>query len=59
MTKKEIEELWEKFGDIPIDEKECIDVDFHIWKKGTNRYDIWHWFDEEFSEGIGVLMYRE
>jgi hypothetical protein len=39
ITKSEIETLWQQLGDIPIDEMECIELDFHIWKKGTDRFE--------------------
>ena len=46
--------MWEKFGDIPVDENGItIEQDFYIWKKGTNKEDIWHWFDNRLEEGIG------
>lgn len=56
MNDTELEKLWEAFGDIPIDEEECIDTDFAQWEKGTDRFDIWHWFDENHSKGIKYLM---
>ena len=55
MTDEALEKLWLEFGDVPIDENECIDIDWHDWKKGTNRFDIYHWFDEEHSKGVGWL----
>ena len=29
MTDVEIEKLWDELEDVPIDEDECIDVDWH------------------------------
>lgn len=52
---KVLEQLWECFGDITVDTDDNIDVDFLVWKKGTDRFDIWHWFDEEHSKGVAVL----
>jgi hypothetical protein len=52
---KALEQLWECFGDITVDTDDNIDVDFLVWEKGTDRFDIWHWFDEEYSEGVAVL----
>jgi hypothetical protein len=53
MTLKELIELWDKLGEIPINKKEEIELDFQTseisFKKGTDRYDIWHWFDEELE----------
>lgn len=54
-----IENLWQQLGDIPINDTECIDEDFHIWKKGTDRIEIWYWFDEMYKEGVYKLMFPE
>ena len=51
-TQKELETLWQDFSDLPVDENECIDEDFYIWEKGTNRYEIWHWFDDHCLNGL-------
>ena len=45
--------LWEKLGNILIDENENILENFYIWKKGTFREEIWHFFDKRIDEGIG------
>ena len=44
--------LWDRFENVPIDKDECIEEDFHIWEKGTERFHIWHWFDERCPNGI-------
>lgn len=55
-----LSELWEEFGNIAINsETECIEEDFYIWKAGTSREDIWHWFDILHSKGIHALMNQE
>lgn len=56
MTDTEIERLWDELEDVPIDEDECLDVNWHGWSKGTHREEIWHWFDENHSKGVGWLM---
>ena len=48
-----IDDLWEDFGYIDIDENENILEDWKVFKKGTFREDIWHWFDERTINGIG------
>lgn len=55
-TDIEIEKLWDELEDVPIDENECLDIDWHGWSKGTHREEIWHWFDEHHSKGVGWLM---
>jgi hypothetical protein len=55
-----LEKLWEELGDVPVYENEkfelCLDVDWQGWSKGTTQDEIWHWFDEQHSKGVGWLM---
>lgn len=45
--------MWEQLEDIPINETgENIEEDFYKWKKGTEKEEIWHWFDIRIPEGI-------
>lgn len=51
--------LWEAFGDTPIDDEDNIDDDFFIWKKGTDKMYIWQWFDKNHTIGLAEgLMYK-
>lgn len=56
----QVEQLWEELEDVPVYENEkyelCLDVDWQGWSKGTTQDEIWHWFDENHSKGIGWLM---
>ena len=52
LTFEALKNLWEEFADVPIDKDECIEENFHIWEKGTNRYEIWHWFDDRLPNGL-------
>lgn len=46
--------IWEQLGDISVNENgTIIEQDFYIWKKGTEKEKIWHWFDDRLKEGIG------
>lgn len=57
---KQLEELWAELGDVPMDpETERLDEAFHIWPAGTDREEIWHWFDERYSKGVAHLLYRD
>lgn len=48
---KALEDLWEEFGDIPMDdETECMEAPFLNFPAGTHREEIWHWFDERHSK---------
>ena len=47
-----LEIIWEEFGDMPINNDDEIELDFYCWKKRTDRFEIWHWFDEKSPNGI-------
>ena len=46
--------LWKEFEDVPIDRDENIDISWHIFEKGTNRQDIWHWFEDSFNVSVKI-----
>lgn len=52
ITDEELQALWNEFGDTPIKDNDEIDEAFYIWPKGTNRFDIWQWFNKYHSKGI-------
>lgn len=54
MLLEKLRKLWNEFEDVPINQDECIDESFHIWDKGTDRYEIWHWFDDRLPNGIAI-----
>jgi len=61
-VKESIAKLWKKLGDIPVDNDGCIEEPFiHLptvnFPTGTNREDIWHWFEETFGVSVHSLMY--
>lgn len=52
-----VEELWDNLADVPIDpETEELDEPYYICPKGTDKEDIWHWFDEHHSKGVAYLL---
>lgn len=57
---QKLERLWEEFADVPMDpETECLEGYFMGWEPGTNREDIWKWFDERHSKGVAYLLYGD
>lgn len=45
--------LWGKFGDIPMNpETEEIEIAWNGFNPGTNREDIWHWFEKTFDVSV-------
>lgn len=53
---QELEKLWQIFGEIPIDNADAILEEFLGFSEGTDRIEIWHWFDENYPEGAAALM---
>jgi len=47
------EKFWEMLGDVPVTEDDDLDDDFLIFDKGTDKFDVWHWFEENFDTQIG------
>lgn len=58
LSKKELMKLWLLFGDIPINDQDEIEEEFFGFPVGTNRFDIWHWFDERYTDGVHALIYQ-
>jgi len=56
---KRLEEMWDGLADVPFDPKtECIEDDYLCFPAGTERMDIWRWFDARHSKGVAYLLYR-
>ena len=51
-----LETFWNELGDIPVDDDGIIQESFLWWPKGTDREDIWHWFDEKYPGGVVTLL---
>ncbi len=57
---KFLEELWGFFEDVPMDpETERMEEGFLGFPPGTDREEIWHWFDQRHSRGVAYLLYRD
>lgn len=53
-------ELWNQFSDIPMNpETEKMEQQFLHFPAGTDREEIWKWFDERHSKGVVHLLYLE
>lgn len=58
MSDLNIEEIWMQLSNVTIDDDECIMSPFYIWEAGTNKEDIWRWFNKNHTKGIHYLMYE-
>ena len=55
-----LERLWSDLEDVPFNpETECIEENFLCFPAGTDRDEIWHWFDERHSKGVAHLLYED
>ena len=54
---EKLEFLWEEYGDVLVDDDECILDDFLGFKVGTYKYAVWDWFDKRYSKGVAALIY--
>lgn len=53
----ELERLWAEFEDVPMNpETEEIEAPFLCFPAGTNREEVWEWFDERYSRGVAKLL---
>ena len=57
IDKKLVKDLWENFGDVPMNpETECIEDFWGKFMPGDHREDIWHWFEDTFNVRVFDLM---
>lgn len=60
-TDAEIENLWCDLTDVPFDElpdgRLVLAEDWKQFPAGTDREDIWHFFDRNHSKGVAYLLY--
>jgi hypothetical protein len=49
-----LEAMWKEFDTPLMEDSDDIDEDFYIWPKGTSRFEVWHWFDDNHSKGLAV-----
>ena len=52
MTPEKLKEWWDEFSEMPVDNDDRIERAFHIFEKGTDRMEIWKWFDEQCPHGL-------
>jgi len=46
------QELWEELGDVPVTENDDLDVPFLHFETRTDKFEVWHWFEEVFDLSV-------
>ena len=49
---KQMKKLWQDFENIHFCDNDRSDKKFLHFPKGTYKFDIWHWFDNNYSKGL-------
>lgn len=52
MSIAELEKMWKEFSTISINSNDEIEENYYWWGKGTYRFEVWHWCDEQLPNGI-------
>lgn len=52
MTPEKLKEWWDEFSEMPVDNDDRIERAFHVFEKGTDRMEIWRWFDKQCPNGL-------
>lgn len=55
-TQAELWDLWELFGDVSVNDLDETEDQFLFFPAGTDRMEIWNWFDEKYDSGVYKLM---
>jgi hypothetical protein len=53
---QEGKDIWQKLGNVTINENEEIDIPFMQFPIGTHRQEIWLWFEEKYNIIIGNIL---
>lgn len=52
--------LWNDLGNIPVDDDDGIETAWEDFPAGTNKIEIWEWFEEKFNISVAVdLMHMK
>lgn len=58
-TLEELQKLWGELGDIPVNNNDEIEEDFLDFPAGTDKLEVWDWFDEQCPNGLAKdLMFK-
>lgn len=57
MSLEELRKLWNEFSDVPVDNNDMIEREFMGFPAGTDRFEVWSWFDDRCPNGIMKDLY--
>lgn len=49
--------LWQKLGDVPVNDDGELEEKFLHFEEGTDREEIWSWFEETFNISVGAEFF--
>lgn len=50
--------LWDKLGDIPVNDNDELEERFEHFEAGADRIDVWRWFEWFFDITLGDEIYK-
>lgn len=53
---KNVEALWKEFQSIPVDRNGNIRAAWKAYPKGTNKNEVYGWFNRHYSNRLSYLM---
>ena len=53
---KNIEALWKEFENVPVDRNGNLRAAWKAYPKGTNKNEVYEWFNRHHSKGLAYLM---
>lgn len=49
---QELRRLWDEFAQVPVNDDDEIERRFLHFDAGTDRFEVWKWFDEQCPHGL-------
>lgn len=59
ITEDAVKGLWASLSDVPVNDNGEIQIPWGGWQIGTDREEIWHWFEETFDISVHALMFPD
>ena len=53
---KNVEASWKEFQNVPVDRNGNLKAAWKAYSKGTNKNNVYDWFNRHHSKGLAYLM---